>query len=249
MGDLFRALFSRSGEEIYLLTNNNIYLYDLKTSKTLQLTRDIIVAFFGIEDNGDVIYSIEKWDEKSSKYNYSIVRTDAIGNNPKEIILSETDFPYFDLSYYGEKILFTKISPDGYIREFMIYDPQIPELYTIPIENISCGSPSKIDSTSNFVIFHTASCSKGPIGGTLTITDLNGNSEILVPYTNDNPSYFSISPDDFRMFFGSGNNTISVITFVKPIPEFDSLAIIILTISLVSIIAYQKKFSFRLWTN
>jgi predicted secreted protein with PEFG-CTERM motif len=239
--NLQQVLFSRTGDQIYILSNFKIHLFDLNTSETQQLTPDnVVVSHFDIAYNGDLVYSVEKYDKNS--YSYSVIRAGSHGEAPTEVLFGP-DYGGFDLSYYEDKMVYRK-SPShefGYFeREFVIYDFAKSEHYRIPLKYYGCGQPPKISPTSQLVIYHDSACSKGWSGGTLGITDLAGTSEILIPATNENPAYFVPSPDGTRLLFSYGGKDIFIMTMAKAIPEFGTIVTLVLVVSILSVVMLAR---------
>ena len=97
------------------------------------------------------------------------------------------------------------------------------------------------------IIYNVHSCGRSAPGGTLNLISVDGTyREILLPYTNYNPENFVISPDGSLIIYGMGDeHDFGILTLAKPIPEFETIAMMILATSIIPIILARNKLILR----
>ncbi len=90
-------------------------------------------------------------------------------------------------------------------------------------------------------VYNVNSCGRGAPGGTLHLISVNGNyHELILPYDNDRPDHFVISPDGlFLLYVRDGN--FEIMTLAKPIPEFQTIVMMIMMVSVIPIILLRKQ--------
>jgi hypothetical protein len=72
------------------------------------------------------------------------------------------------------------------------------------------------------------------------LISVDGNyHEVLRPYTNYGPESFVISPDGSLILYSAGND-FEIMSLAKPIPEFETITMLILMTSFVPLILFSK---------
>jgi hypothetical protein len=250
----YDARFSPDGNYIHVyMDDQNLYRFDLTTTELMQLTHQGEIYDFDYyhynEDefgNYSIIVSVENEDAENSD---SITLLD-IGKGEQENNIPNAhalvfDFPSstFDISPDGKKILFKKTNDAGYgwADRVLAYQPAQGDIVEIPIQ-VNCGSPPKWSPNGDMIIYHVSSCGRSAPGGTLHLTNLDGSyHEILVPYTNYNPSNFIISPDGSSVIYATGyEHDVNMLTLAKAIPEFETIVTMVLIFSFAPLILFYK---------
>ena len=78
------------------------------------------------------------------------------------------------------------------------------------------------------------------------LTTVDGKyHEILLPYNNNSPKSFAFSPDGAYMVYAADEN-LGIMTLAKPVPEFGTVAMMVLVISVMSIVFIFKSERFRI---
>ncbi|MBI5147262.1 MAG: hypothetical protein HZA84_08640 [Thaumarchaeota archaeon] len=251
--ELIYGQFSPSGEQVYFsnLSNREIYIFDMK-QKTNTDT-GIQAVSFSTDQQGNIFYAKEgKATSTGGNPEFHLLKYDTKTNAAQEIA-NDPDFWSFDINADGTKILYRKTtdSGDGWAkRDLAIYDVNTKTSTIISrVENADCGSQPIFAPNEELIIYHIQGCTKGWSGGSLGITDMNGNSEVLIPPTNDNPAYFVISPDGSHLVYRypsyvNGTATVGLyqMTLAKPVPEFGAITALILSLSLISVTIIGTKF-------
>ena len=81
--------------------------------------------------------------------------------------------------------------------------------------------------------------------GTLHLISVDGTyREVLLPYTNNNPGDFAVSPDGDYIIYGVGND-FEIMTLAQQIPEFQTITMMILAASIIPIILARNKLILR----
>ncbi len=251
----FDARFSPDGNYIHVyMDNRNIYRFDPNIDEIIQLTYQGGIYDFDYyhyhedkPENYSIIVSVENEDTVENREDFTLLDIGS-GEQENSILNAHAlvfDFPshQFDISPDGKKILFKKTNDAGYgwADRVLAYQPAQGDIVEIPNIQANCGSPPKWSPNGEMIIYHVNSCGRGAPGGTLHLTNLAGSyHEILVPYTNYNPSHFIISPDDSSIIYGMGDkHDLRKLILAKPIPEFETFAMILI-FSIAPIILFSK---------
>ena len=105
--------------------------------------------------------------------------------------------------------------------------------------------PPKWFPDGDMIIYSVNSCGRGAPGGTLHLISVDGTyHEVLLPYTNNNPDDFVVSPDGNYIIYGVGND-FEIMTLAQPIPEFEIIAGLVLAVSMIPIILARNKLILR----
>jgi predicted secreted protein with PEFG-CTERM motif len=249
--ELIHGQFSPSGQQVYFtnLSDREIYIFDTK-QKTI-IDTGIQATSFSADQHGNIFFAKEgQVTSTEGNPEFHLFKLDTKTNMTQEIA-RDPDFWSFDVNADGTKILYRKTTDSGYgwaKRNLAVYDTNTKTTKIIPkIENADCGSQPIFAPNEELIIYHIQGCSKGWSGGILGITDMNGNSEVLVPPTNDNPAYFVISPDGSKLVYRypsyvNGTATVGLYQMIlaKPVPEFGTITVLILTVSLLSILTLGR---------
>ena len=254
----FDARFSPDGNHIHAyMDDKNIYRFDLDTKEIMQLTHQ--GGIFGFDyyhydenkpENYSIIISVKN---EETLGNFTLLD---IGNGEQEnSILNAHAMVFgfssskFDISPDGKKILFKKTNDAGYgwADRVLAYHPAHGDVVEIPNIQASCGSSPKWSPNGEMIVYSVSSCGRGAPGGTLHLTNLDGSyRETLLPYTNDNPGNFIISPDGTSIIYGvRDEHGLGVLTLAKSIPEFEAIAMIILAASIIPVILARNKLILR----
>lgn len=235
----YGAKYSANGGKLVLLLDSDLYSYDLASAATTKLTDSGGIASFDVAPDGRLLYTSSR----------NLAMADSDGKNPNVVFSSDTEYEIFaaDIAQDGKKILYRKVVNASYGWQDAVlayYDIDERKEHIVPDIHNGCGSPPKWAPNGYHLAFHESSCSRGWPGGILTMTDLNGSfQEYIVPGSNDNPAYFVFNPDGSSMIIGftySGSATggavdkmggpasFYLVNFAKPVPEFGSVAIMLI---------------------
>jgi predicted secreted protein with PEFG-CTERM motif len=65
-----------------------------------------------------------------------------------------------------------------------------------------------------------------------------------LPYNNDSPKSFAFSPDGAYMAYAADEN-LGIMTLAKPVPEFGTITMMVLLISVMSIVIIFQSQHFK----
>lgn len=241
------AKFSSDGKWIFFVTTDHLHKYDL-ANKTVHDIEIKNIAGFSLDSLGNVFYSTRKPQSTDEQY-FEVWKTDLV-NTVK--VTSGPDFSGFDVNDNGTKLLYKKFLKGGYGWQedvLAIYDIDRKQEITIPkITDADCGSTPQFAPNNDLIIYHVSSCGKGWPGGMIKITDMDGNENVLIQPSNNNPENFIVSPDGKYLVYPQSyydENTKSGLyqmTLARPIPEFSSISGLVLIISLISVVVFGTRF-------
>jgi len=246
--------FSSSGKQVYffVIDNREVYLFDILQKTTVDT--GIQSDWFRADSQGNIFYIKTGQTTSSTEGNpeYHLFKLDTKTNMTQEIA-KDPSFWSFDVNTDGTKILYRKEIESGYgwaQRDLAVYDVDAKTSTTIPnIEGEDCGQQPIFAPNDELMIYHVQSCGKGWSGGALGITNNDGNFEILTPPSSENPDSFVISPDGISLVYRHAlyvNGTyvvgLSQMMLAKSVPEFGTISVLILVISLVSVVIIGTKF-------
>jgi len=213
----------------------------------------------------DIVYSIENVESDSDDPNSQYIllaMPEEFGRDsstaPSER-LSSLETPSFQFSPDGKKILFAKTLEVGnslmhkvpaYV-EAQDYGPHI-----IPNVNLNCSNNLKWSPNGEIIVYQDKMCGRGISSGFMGLVSLDGYNEKLIP-KEDSTSYpraFVISPDGSVIVYVTSTITSNEVilssaiesavvykmTLAKPIPEFESIAMMILVLSALPIVLLRK---------
>ena len=254
------AKFSPDGKFIHFFTDSGLYRYDLQTSETLQLISGQISYFDYHPYDFDpmqysIIVSVDKELYSGEDGNGNFVLVD-IGSGDNfvdlkngEPLIYDFNGNGFEFSPDGKKILYLKTleASYGYANRALAYIDVNGEEFVVPDINVKCGTFPKWAPSGQLIVYEISSCGRGAPGSELHISTIDGTySEIIQPYTNTQVSEFIISPDGkYIVYPTEGNSQLKKMQLVQPIPEFGTIAMMILLISILSsvIIFKSRKFN------
>lgn len=241
------AKFSPDGDDVYFAYDRKIHLY-YTTQETITETDASEVSSFDIDQNNNIFYTKEPPNTGENSQEFHLYKLDANSGKTEEIA-KHKDFWEFDVNDEGTKILYRKTIDAGYgwaDRKLAIYDIPSKTHKTIPkIDDADCGGQTMFAPNDDLIMYDITGCGRGWPGGVLFITDINGNSEVLVPSSNYRPGNPVISPDGQYLVYthgdyGDGTGGLYKMILTKPVPEFGTIAVLTLTVSLLSIVVFSK---------
>jgi len=240
------AKFSSDGKGIFFVTLDHLNRYDLanKTVRDIEIKN---IEGFSADSLGNVFYSTRKPQSTGERY-FEVWKTD-LTNTVK--VASEPDFSAFDVNDDGTKLLYRKFLKGGYGWQesvLAVYDINNKQEITIPkITDANCGFTPQFAPNNDLIIYHISSCGRGWPGGMIKITDMDGNDNVLIQPSNNNPASFIVSPDGKYLVYSQSyydENTKSGLyqmTLARPVPEFSSISSLVLVISLISVVVFGTK--------
>lgn len=254
---IYDAQFSPDGKSIHMiLDDQSLYQLDLQTLEFTQLTSAEKVEDFDYyhyhEDNSETYSIIVSVLNKESKDTGDFMLLDiGLGEGQNSIPDAHAlDFNFesgsFDFSPDGKKILFKRTLDSSFppVR-VLAYQPAQGEIVEVPSRQTNCGSQPKWAPNGEMIIHISTGCSRGPPGGTMHLTTVDGQyHEILLPYNNDSPKSFAFSPDGAYMAYAADEN-LGIMTLAKPVPEFGTITMMVLLISVMSIVIIFKSQHFK----
>lgn len=242
------AKFSSNGNGVYFAYDKKIHLYDT-TQETITETDTSEVVNFDVDQNNNIFYTKEPQTGQNNP-EIHLYKLDVNSGKTEEIV-KHKDFWEFDVNTEGTKILYRKTIDSGYgwaDRKLAIYDIQTKTHKTVSkIDDADCGGKSIFAPNDDLIIYQIAGCGRGWPGGVLSITDTDGNSEVLIPSSNYRPEHPVVSSDgQYLVYTYPANNdgTIGLfkMTLAKPIPEFGTITVLILLTSLISVVVIGTRF-------
>lgn len=255
------AKFSPDGKFIHFIADDgNLFQYDLGTSNVLKLTHypdGVSFDYYHYSEEDPSLYSIvvsvyrESYADNSPDGGFDLLD---IGNGEDKnsidnahALIYNSELHSFDISPDGKKILFQKTieSDYGWADRVLAYHPAQGDIVEIPNSQVNCGYPSKWTPSGDMIVYNVHSCGRGSPGGTLHLISIDGGyHELILPYTNYNPDNFVISPDGLFILYVRDNN-FEIMTLAKPISEFQTIAMIILTASIVPVVLARNELILR----
>jgi Tol biopolymer transport system component len=243
------AKFSPDGNGVYFAYDKKIHLYDT-TQETITETDTSEVSNFDVDQNNNIFYTKEPSNTGKSNPEIHLYKLDANSGKTEEIT-KHKDFWEFDVNDEGTEILYRKTIDAGYgwaDRKLAIYDIQSKTHKTIPkIDDADCGELPIFAPNDDLIIYDITGCGRGWPGGVLLITDINGNSEVLIPSSNHRPGNPVISPDGQYLVYthgdySDGTGGLYKMTLAKSVLEFGTISVLVLVVS-ISIIVISVRFS------
>jgi len=214
----------------------------------------------------NIVYSVENLepdsDDPNSQYDL-LAMHEEFGRDsstaPSEL-LSSLETPNFQFSPDGKKILFAKTLEveeglkyrvPAYV-EAQDYGPHI-----IPNAELNCSNNLKWSPNGEMVVYQDKMCGRCVHSGFLGLVSLDGYNKRLIP-KEDSASYprtFVISPDGSTIVYVvnaiTSNEPIQPstiesavvykLTLAKPIPEFETITMMILVLSVLPIVLLRKQ--------
>jgi predicted secreted protein with PEFG-CTERM motif len=228
--------------------DGNLYRFDLGQMQITQLTSAEEVYdfdYYHYREDDPTMYSIIVSVDNKNSENFTLL--DIGTGEEKNSILNahalviDFESSRFEVSPDGKKILFKRTLGSSFPpTRVLAYQPAQGDVVEVPSQKTNCGSEPKWAPNGEMIIHISSGCSRGPPGGTIHLTTVDGQyHEILLPYTNDNPQNFAFSPDGMYMVYAIDEN-LGIMTMAKPIPEFGTIAIMILFVSVFCVIGFYK---------
>ncbi|ABX13332.1 PEFG-CTERM sorting domain-containing protein [Nitrosopumilus maritimus] len=250
------AKFSPDGKYIHFVANEgNLFQYDIETSHVLKLTNfsewvnfDYYHYYEEDPEKYSIVISLDRESYYDDPSEQGSILLD-IGNGEENSVdnahelISGDELHHFDISPDGKKILFHKTIESSYgwaDRVLAYYTPE-GNVVEIPNSQVKCGHPSKWTPDGEMIVYGVSSCGRGAPGGTLHIISTDGSyHEIILGYNNDRPDTFVISPDGLSLVYLRENN-FEIMTFAKAVPEFQTVMMFVLLLSMLPIVLLRKQ--------
>ena len=234
------ARFS-NGAFLYIQHDQELWRYHPESKESEKILSDI--RFYDVLDDGSIIYSASEETESSSLYSM-------MGDgSEKKLIVKGKDLWDFDVNGEGTKLVHRKILDSGYgwkDSELQIIDLETGGKHSVPNVELSCGGTPMWAPNDDMIVYSETGCGRGWPGGAIYISTTDGSyTETLIPSSKYAPQ-FAISPDgSFLLSRSFGDDyhdpgNLYKITLAKPIPEFETIAMMILVASVFPIVMLSK---------
>ena len=249
------AKFSPDGRYIHLATDDGLFQYEIETSDYVKLTNFlewIDFDYYHYQDDDPTEYSIvisidreTYFDDPSEEGNILLdIENGGQGSvDNAHALIHNFEGQHFDISPDGKKILFHKTIESDYGRadRVLAYYPAQGDMVEIPNSQVECGHPSKWTPNGDMVVYTVNSCGRGAPGGTLHLISSDGAyHEMILQYDNDRPDSFVISPDGLSLAYVRNGN-FEIMTLTKAVPEFQTIAMLVLMFSVLPVILFRNK--------
>jgi predicted secreted protein with PEFG-CTERM motif len=229
---------------LYVQNHLDLWKYFPETKQAEKIMTG--VNFYDVIRDGRIIYATL---DEHEPYELYIANSDGVET---QFLLKDNDLWEFDVNEEGTKLVHRKIIDSGYgwvETEIQIIDLQTGQKHSVPNLKTTCGS-TPIWAPNNELILHmTTGCGRGWLGGTLYLSSEDGSyTETLVPSSNYRP-LFLISPDGNYLLLTSFGEKFSdpdylyKVTLAKSIPEFQTIATMVLVSSFLPVIILRNRFS------
>ena len=234
-----KAQFSTTTDEIFFTIHNDLYKIKISNGHTVQIFED--VEFFDLTFEDRIIFSTSSSNELESEESFHLWSSNSDGTDIVNLMEYNKDIKIFDVSPDGSKLLYTK----SVLREpiwdtfVMIYDIETKQISQVPELNIYCGPTPKWSPNSQLIVFQYASCDRHFPETSLHITDIDGNRGYLTELDVFNSEYV-ISNDGSSIYYNLDPTGVYKMILAQPIPEFETIAIMILTMTLVPMLLLRK---------
>ena len=260
-----------TSDMIHILDKGKMYRYVLATDEIIPLnTEDNHVEFFDYyfyseDEHGkySIVYSVKNPesytdDDPASKYSL-LVMDEQIDIYPESVpseFFGNIEKSNFHFSPDGQKILFLKTIDAGYgwadrVPAYITAQNHIPQI--VPNVDLNCSNLLQWSPNGEMIIYNDGQCGRTVHSGILGLVTLDGYHEKLIPPINPStksyPYSFVISPDgstiayvtiDGKSDFGESGDFYKL-TLAKPIPEFETIAIMVLVLSALPILLLRKQ--------
>ena len=237
-----------STDEIFFIFQNDIYKLSTKTGTAEKIVQD--VEFFDLTSEDKIIYSTKGSNWFGSEGLFSLWSANSDGTDLLNIIENKKDINYFDLSPDDSKILFTK----AVLREHLwdtfvyIYDLETKQITKIPELNIFCGPTPKWSPNGQLIVYSDASCDRHFPEAALHITDLDGNHGFLTDLEHSSSEYV-VSNDGASVYYNLAPSGVYKMTLAQPIPEFETIAVMVLALTIIPLLLLRKFKCYRLFSE
>ena len=266
------AQIAPTNDMVHILDDGKMYRYILATDEIVQLnTENYNARFFDYyvysEDefsNYSIVYSVENpefyLDDLTTKYSL-LIMNDKININPESVpseFFSYIENPKFQFSPDGKKILFMRTldTESGLTNRVPAYiEAQDYGPHIISNVYLNCSNNLKWSPNDKIIVYVDKSCGRGERSGLMGLASLDGFNQKLIPtfenFVNPYPHAFVVSPDGSNIVYVTNEELIGdsadfyKLTFAKPIPEFSTIAILIMMVSVLPIILLRKQLVFK----
>jgi predicted secreted protein with PEFG-CTERM motif len=270
ISDIDHAQIAPTNDMIHIIDEGKMYRYVLATDKIIPLnTEGNHVEFFDYyvysedeDDNYSIVYSVENQgfyaDDLTSKYSL-LVMNEQIDLNPLSVpseFFGNIENPNFHFSPDGKKILFLKTIDAGYgwaDRVPAYIEAQDHGPHVVPNVDLNCSNLMQWSPNGEMILYQDNRCGRTVNSGVFGLATLDGYHEKLIPTidpsTKSYPSSFVVSPDgstivyvtsDGKSDFGESGDFYKLI-LAKSIPEFETIAMMIMLVSVLPIIMLRKQ--------
>lgn len=249
------AKFSPDGKYIHFTTENGLFQYDVETFVVVKLTNLsdwTIFDHYNYHDEDPSEYSIVVSIDRETYYDnpfddgtilLDIGNVDQISLDNAHVLIHNFEGHHFDIGPDGKKTLFHKTidSDYGWADRVLAYYNTQGDIVEIPNSQVKCGHPSKWTPNGDMVVYTVNSCGRGAPGGSLHLISTDGTyHEMVLQYNNDRPDSFVVSPDGLLLVYPRDGN-FEIMTLAKPVPEFQTIAMLILMFSVLPVILFGNK--------
>lgn len=238
--ELRSAKFSNQ-DYLFVQNNQELWKFFPESKEAEKFLSD--VEFFDVLENGSVIYSILNDQDLFDLY---MINDDG---SDKQLLVHNEDIREFDVTQDGTKLVHRKTLDAGYgWRESVleIFDLQTGQKRDVPNVKLTCGSDPVWAPNNELILHMTTACGRGWPGGVLYLTTSDGSyTETVVLSSNYRP-HFLPSPDGSFLLtdsFGEDyhdSRSLYKVMLAKPIPEFQTVATMIIATSVLPIVLRNK---------
>jgi len=234
------AQFSKTAtDEIFFTIQKDLYKIKISNGHTVQIFKD--VEFFDLTSEDRIIFSTRSSNESESEETFHLWSSYSDGTDVVNLMEYNKDIKHFDVSPDGSKLLYTKsvLREPIWDRYIMIYDIETKQISQIPELNIYCGPTPKWSPNGQLIVFQDASCDRHFPETSLHITDIDGNRGFLTELDVFNSEYI-ISNDGSSVYYNLDPTGVYKMILAQPIPEFETIAVMILALTIVPILLLGK---------
>ncbi len=235
-----KAKFAQNSlNEIVFNFEDHLYKTDVTTGNAEKIIEDI--EDFDLTSDYKVIFSTKgsNWTETDETFSLWISNQD--GTEIVNLLENHKDVKYFDFSPDDSKIVYSKISySEPFVNKFvMIYDLETKQFSEIPGLNMYCGGNPKWSPNSELIIYQYGNCDRHFPEASIHITDLDGNLGFIaeVDYLGTD---FTPSNDGVFLYYNSVFDGVYKMTLAQPIPEFETIAMMVLALTIVPVLLLGK---------
>jgi hypothetical protein len=266
--EIYDARFSSSGGGIVIFAAEKghepvqVVYYGLSDNSTMVVAEDPSVlalnsAIWLERQDGDrIIYGeMVSADGKTTGYDIWTVRPDGSNNERLHRFALAEDERMWIYDSNEDKLLIKKTRPLGFPiteSEIIVFDVNTKESMTVFGSGDDGGGPRipRFSPSGDFILYDDGPGYRVP-GGPINLRSMDGNLELTLltgqPSLGTDPTSFVISPDGrFLIAMMAGGSSGSGYAYTKtefahPMPEFGSIAALLMAIGIVSAIVVTRR--------